>query len=593
MAQVNLKEAYEEFAHLKSQETQRNYDYFLLRQAVKGNFRWPRDWPAHIPKVVDNLCKPITERFVTYLVGKGFTYNVDRPNTLEYRDSAEKTEKILRRLLKLSNADLQFDMGAKTGSQLGRTVFKVYKKGKKGAQHAAFTYCQPDYFYGVPAGDDHLGEFSVVYYSYPIDKAEAKRIYGPGDYKTERELEQGQRYEPLREHSKQDSQMLNRRVPVLEVWRHDSYALIVGGVTIFNGDNPFTWAESGENFLPFVVIENIRNAGEGVGESDVAQARELNERLNQLISRKSYVVQRWLQPTVVWEGAPQNYGELLASSLGGGGAIPTRIGSRVEFLAYDRPNPAVLELEQALRAAILETTGMSEIALQGTVQGSVNTGPALAAQFQPVLSTIGKKQKEWEHGLEKLFSMMLEVQEQIGDSKVLGEAVINESARGENMSDGQLVRLSGKDIHGLRDVVLNWPGVLPKDDFEAARLEMEKFAQGLQSAYTTLEKLGEEYPMDEIARIRIENQDPHLRGEKVAEQMRAEAPLLRAQTEAAVKEAEMQPGLDEEDPFADAEMPAPPGGEMGLGDRLRQLQANRPQLNLEEDEPVIEGGQLF
>lgn len=592
---INIDKAREEFSHLKSQNNARNNEYWLLRQAVKGNFRWPTDWPKHIPRITHNVCKPITERFATYLMGKGFSYNVERPNDLEHREAAERAEKILRRLMALSNAPLHLDMGAKTGSQLGRTVYKVYKKGEKGGQHACFSYCQPDYFYGIPASDSHLAEFSTVYYSYPVDILEAQRMFGPGDYKTEAALADTY-YQPLKEHDK-DTTGRTRRVPVLEVWTRDAYLLEVGGVVKYNGKNPFTWQRSGKGFVPFVVIENIRNAGEGQGEADIKQARELNEYLNFLLSRKYHVTSRWLQPTVVWEGAPQNMGEILAGTIGGGGAIPTRLGSRLSFLAYDRPNQMVTEMEMQLRNAILESTGMSDVALQGTLSGSVNTGPSTYAQWQPVLSTIAKKQTEWQHGLSTLFAMLLEVQEQIGNSTALGKAVINETVKSAEFSDGEVVDLSGKDIAGLREVTISWPGILPKDDIDAARLEMEKASMGLQSIYTTLEKLGVEYPTDEIARIRMENQDPNLRGEKVAEQLRAETPLIKQQMqmEQQMAQAQMQqaqqpmgalpPGAPDEEMFAD------PMADAGMGDRIRELARNaRPTMSDEGDLPVIEGG---
>lgn len=592
---IDLKKAYEEFSWLKTQNTRRNEEYYLLRQAVAGNFRWPRDWPAHIPRIKDNLCKPITERFATYLMGKGFSYNIDRPNNLEYRDAAERAEKILAKLMRLSRSELQYDMGAKTGSQLGRTVFKVYKRGKPGAEHACFMHCQPDYFYGIPSSDDPLADYSTVYYSYPIDILEAKRIYGNKDFRTEERMGEDNFYDPLRERESEMGHERHRRVPVLEIWTKTDYALLVGGEVVFNGANPFKWTRTGEGFIPYVVIENIRNAGSTRGEADIAQARELNEHLNYLISRKFHIVYRHLTPTVVWEGAPSNYAEILAQTMAGGGAIPARLGSKLYFLSYDRPNPAVLEMEQALRASILESTGMSEIALQGTVQGSVNTGPALAAQFQPVLSTVGKKQSEWESGIKLKAAMMLELQEQIGDSTALGQAVINQTRKSEEDADGELVDLSGNDIAGLRDITLSWPGVLPKDDLEATRLEMEKAAQGFQSIYTTLEKMGEEYPDDEIARIRMENQDPSLRGEKVAEQIRAQTPLLKAQMdqEAQAAQAEMQPPMP--DPYATDEALAPPGEDEllmqgDIGARLREMQRRLPTLNDEGDEPVIEAG---
>lgn len=592
---LNEKEILNEFHLLKRQEFRRNQNYYLLRQAVKGNFRWPRDWPLHIEKVKRNLCKPITERFTTYLVGKGFSWNVDRPNSLEYRQAAERAEKILRKLFDLSQADLQFEVGARIGSQLGRTVYKVYKKGKPGAEHACFQYCQPDYFYGIPAGDAAVGDWSTVYYSYPIDKLEAVRMFGPGNYKTEAELDQENFYDYLPEQQRTDNQTQHdRRVPVLEAWTKDNYYLSVGGQVKWNGETPdyFKWADSGEGFIPFVVIENIRNAGDGYGEADIEQARELNERLNYIVSRKNHIVSRWLQPTAVWEGAPQNFAEVISQTIGGGGVIPTRIGSRLYFLSYDKPNPAVLELEESLYQGILEVAGMSEIALQGTVQGSINTGPALQAQFQPVLSTVEKKRKEWENGITQLAAKLLNVQEAIGDSLALGKAVINQEAKSQENAGGELVDLSGLDIQGLRKVSIAWPGILPKDDIEFARLELEKASQGFQSIYTTLEKLGEEFPDDEIERIRWENNDPSLRGEKVAEQMRAQAPMIRAQAQAEQMGAETGGGVslfggEGGDATATGEEELLGAG--NLGARLRDIARRaKPTLNEDEDLPVIQ-----
>lgn len=598
MPPLDVDAEHAHFAILKTEGENRNAEYFLNRQAVKGMFRWPRDWPNHIPKVKHNFCKPITERFATYLMGKTFSYNVDRPNTLDFRESAERSEKILARLNDLSQADLQFMAGARSGSVLGRTIYKVYKQGKKGAEHACFKMVQPDYFYGIPANDAAAGDWAKVYYSYPLDKSEAVRIFGPGNYQTEQEINRQNIYTAMPEEQRNNGYLtqLDRRVPVLEVWTKDSYLLEVGGVVVYNGDNQNKWTDTGEGFIPYITIDNIRNEGDTWGESDVNQVRELNEQMNYLISRKQYVVGRWLQPTLVWEGAPQNYLEVLTSTIGGGGAIPTRLGSRLYFLAYDRPNPAVQELENTLRQSILETAGLNEIAFQGTVHGYVNSGPSVNAQYQPLMSVIQKKQKIWQQGIELLFAMLLQIQEDIGDSAALGLTVINASVSKRNGSDGEVVKLSGTDITGLRDVTISWPGLLPKDDASAAGLEIQKAQAGLQSLYTTLEKLGEEYPDDELARIREENSDPALKGQQVAEQTRANAAATSAQASAAqagvMPGQEGGPGQDpnamdgEQNPDAEAALAA----QGNIGARLRSLRRNAtPAVDHSGDEPVLRG----
>lgn len=600
-ALIDIDVAKEEFAVLKVENQQRNLDYYLLRQAVEGNFRWPRDWPNHIPKVKHNFCKPITDRFSTFLMGKGFTFTADRPNTLEFRESAERTEKILKRLMHLSKGDIQMMTAAQVGSVLGRSVFKVYKVGKPGKEHACFKTCQPDYFYGIPADETTGGPYAKVFYSYPLDRSEAVRMFGPNNYRSEAELDAASRYDPIPEDTMSQGYIstLRRRIPVLEIWTRDAYALIVGGITVFNGDNPYKWSATGDGYIPYVVVENIRNDGQIVGESDIAQVRELNEQYNYLLSRKQYVVGRWLQPTLVWEGAPQNYLEILTSTIGGGGAIPTRIGSRLYFLAYDHANPAVGELEVSLRQAILETAGLNEIAFQGTVHGYVNSGTSVGAQYQPITSVIQKKQQYWQQGVTDLFAMLLQIQEDIGDSAVLGLTVVNASVSSKNGSDGQVVQLSGSDIAGLREVLVNWPGLLPKDDHTAAQLELQKVQQGIQSVYTTLEKLGEDYPDDEIARIRMENTDPALKGQQVAEQTRANAMAQTADANAqatAGGPAGAPTGPPGPPPDATGGAGAP-GDEQALldqgnvGARLRQLARNaQPQLQNTGGEPVIGPG---
>ena len=517
---MNLTEAKHELTVLRSRAAERDRKYLLNRQAFQGNFRWPTNWPSFIDRVTYNMCKPIVERFTAYLMGKGFSYNVERPNTLEFRQTAERAEKILARILQLSNGDELFTTGAHTGSLLGRTVYKVYVAGTGKRRYAAFTMCEPDYIYTIDAGTSASPDPAVVYYTYTVDRTVAEMTWGKRNYQTERQ----QIVDRPLDYSNAPDELAHRRIPVLEVWTKTEYALEVGGQVLYNGPNPMVDPATDEPFIPFVIIENIRNAGAAYGESDIEQSRVLNERLNVLLSRKLHIANRYLQPTLVWEGAPTNYAELLRETVGGGGALPTRPGTRLYFLAHDRPSPSVVELAGELRRAILEVAGLSEISYQGTPTGSINTGVALAAQFAPALSVVERKRLEWTVGLQKLFGYLLATQERIGDSEVLGLAAVNETIRSKADTDGEIVALSGTDIKGLREVSVVWPEILPTDAAQQVQLELAKFQAGVQSIYTTLERIGHEYPDDEVARLRLENTDPSLRGQ--AAKMQAETAKL-------------------------------------------------------------------
>jgi hypothetical protein len=70
--------------------------------------------------------------------------------------------------------------------------------------------------------------------------------------------------------------------------------------------------------------------------------------------------------------------------------------------------------------------------------------------------------------------------------------------------------LTGDSIGEHRRARIGWPGLLPKDSEAAARLEIEKMTAGTQSKYTTIEKLGTDFPEDELLRIKEEGQDKAL-----------------------------------------------------------------------------------
>jgi hypothetical protein len=260
----------------------------------------------------------------------------------------------------------------------------------------------------------------------------------------------------------------------------------------------------------------------------------------------------------------------------------------------------VQELEQALRVAILETAGLNEIAFQGTVHGYVNTGPSVNAQYQPVTSVIQKKQKVWEKASSS-------VRDAAPDSRghrrleALGPGVVNASVNKKNGSDGEVVKLSGKDIAGLRESPSRGRACCRRTTWPLRSLRCRRRA-GLQSIYTTLEKLGEDFPDDEIARIRMENTDPSLKGQAVAEQTRANASMVSAQANAQRMVCRRRLVTAPPDLYGGSAQTAPNPADVNaeqslvhqssVGQRLRELARNaamQRQVDNTGNEPVIGG----
>jgi hypothetical protein len=93
----------------------------------------------------------------------------------------------------------------------------------------------------------------------------------------------------------------------------------------------------------------------------------------------------------------------------------------------------------------------------------------------------------------------------------------------------------------------------------------------------------------------MENNDPSLRGEKVAEQIRAQAPLIKAQGQQALDEAkfitEQQAQAQEAQGGGSPAGPAPEENPNDIMSRIRQIQkAHAARLDLDADDPVITSG---
>lgn len=567
----------EDFLALKRSQTyvQRNFDYFLLREAFEGRFRWPTEWPKHKPKLIHNLVKRISMRYSSLLMGKGFQIQVPAQGVEDDdRLRSQGVEKLLYRIMDKSGGISTFSLGAQDGAKLGNTVFKSYIDPK--TKWPTFKQCVPDYFYGMPSSVDYSGALSKVYYLHSIDIIEAKKLYGDRDYENTLNARTGFSTDIIvsKEFMNRSQQLKARQVQVLEVWTEEDYLLLVGGQVIYNGPNPY-------GFVPFVSIPNIRVTGKVEGLSDVGDVLPVNEELNMMISHRSYIVKRWLNPTLIWEGAPKDYASVIQKIIGGGGVIPARLGAKLYFLAHQGQGPDVIEMLERLRLIALENANMNDLALSGNVQGSVNTGESLDRMLISIVTTLEEKHRNWEAGLRQLFAQLLDLAVHKDSTNSYGEAMYNLTSKSA-VPEG-VVELTPELIGDIRDVKILWPGTLAKDDAGTARLEIEKRAAMVQSLFTTMERLGIEHPDDEIERMARENEDPRLAPKENANLLRAATPLLQSQLEqGGLPEEDVEPGLFEE-PLPGEEEPVPPRRR-----RRPKPEPTEPEVTYTGDEPLLE-----
>ena len=505
----------------------RNYTYFLLREAFKGRFRWPDNWPAHKPKLTHNLIKPIVLRASALLMGKGFTWQV-RPMDVspEERQRAQGIEKILELIVKRSGGLALFMNGAQDAVKLGDAVFKTYIDPED--KWPKVSQCQPDYFYGLPASDNYMGDFAKVYYAWYIDPELARERWPDQFPKMKDELHIQQWLNPG--FDLPNNQGTNwpdfgqrLRIPVLEVWTKTHYLLAVGGEVIFNGKNPY-------GFIPFTSIPNIRVSGQVEGQADAEQVLDINEELNQAISHRAYMVRRWGNPTLKWKGAPPNYREIINDIVGGGGAIPLRLQGDVDFLTPDSHGQEIDGFLQMLRTAGLENANTNELALTGAVRGSVNTGNSLDRQLLPISSSLEEKKRAWEPGLQRVAAQLLALTQDRSSTNDYGQALIpnRNPALAGHAAYVEPLDLTNKTVGEYRDTQVLWQDTIAGNDVAKVQTEIMKYQAGTQSLYTTLEKTGFQFPYDEIERIKEERTDSELNPATANDTIRTAAQVQQA-----------------------------------------------------------------
>jgi hypothetical protein len=572
----DVEKEVEKFLSLKRSQYYivRNFNYFLLREAMEGRFRWPAEWPKHKPKLIYNLVKRISMRYSSLLTGKGFQVQVPvlAPNDMDLRLRSQGVEKLCYRFIEKSGDFSTFSLGSQDGSLLGNTVFKTYIDQK--TKWPSFSQCIPDYFYGISSSVNYAGELAKVFYTYKIDIDEARELYGNLDFKGD--MDYTRDIYLSKEMLNQSTQEKERQVPCLEVWTKDNYMLKVGNAVVYNGANPY-------GFVPFVSIPNIRKTGRVEGLSDVDDVLPVNEELNQMLSHRAYVVRRWLNPTLIWEGAPKDYAAIIQKIVGGGGVIPTRLGAKLNFLALNGQGPDVIEMLERLRLIALENANMNDLALSGNVQGSINTGQSLDRMLISIITTLEEKHRNWERGLKKLFGQLLTLSTHEEAAKEYGEVQVN--ADKKSAEGGGILTLDGELVGDIRDVKVIWPGTLARDDAASVSLELQKYQAGVQSLYTTLENLGVDFPDDEIEKIASERSDPRLAPKEQASLLKAASPLLAQEQQA---QQEQLPPEAFENPEEEAQLALEEEESAPKRRRRKRAEPTEPEVTFDNsDEPSL------
>ncbi len=406
------------------------------------HFARPRNGRSNL---VLNYARPIVDKGVAYLLGRGLGFSVVPAREGSKRDAARaaRAEQLLYDVYwdnDLDAVDLQV---AQNAGVLGDGVYKVFFDPLAGRIRCLNV--DPSSFFASWAGDDPslLRGVDVAYTlsaadlaagGYGLTLADATALAG------------------------------GQPVEVVERWTADELELLVRDRSVRRGRNPY-------GFIPFVHVPNMQPANQYWGQSDLIDLLPINRELDERLSDQADLIKYHADPPVIFKGVTDHSD--LAVGPGTVWDIPS--DASVELLEWQGQPPSVKDhIEQVFRA-LYEITETPRTAFGDS--GRVLSGVALETELRPIVQKTFRRRVFWTRALRHRNRLILTLAEQHG----LGGA-------------------RPGDYAPYRSRVI-WSPLLPRDDQAEVDNNVKLVAAQLRSVRTAMDALGTESPEEEIARI--------------------------------------------------------------------------------------------
>ncbi len=283
-------------------------------------------------------------------------------------------------------------------------------------------------------------------------------------------------------------------------------------------------------FVPYVIIPNLGPYRRIWGWADYEFVREIGRYINVALGREADVLGMTANGAVKATGTQMTAHQIL-QALQQGGVIPLKKDGDIAPVGA----PEMPGFEQAHVTAlfdVFERIGFAPPAAWGSLGAS--SGSDRGLQLQPMIELTAMKQSNYKAGLSRLGEMafLMVERKQAGAARFYGTATrgvkskkfnvtldstvtdpINQPIQTPDGEDVIQVPANPKDLfNGDHSIRFVWQNRIDVDDPAYVAAELNKFAQGVQSLRTTLERLGVEAPEDEIRLIETEaEQHPWLR----------------------------------------------------------------------------------
>lgn len=495
MAEMDRSEVLDLYRKLQTMWSARNGEYNVARDRFEG-IHWD---PATNPEprnrysLTLNYLKPFVEKSVQLLVGRMPAMQVMPSATDDVaRRHAESLEGILYGTWEANDFATTLLKTAWDSFVLRRGLVYVYWDPR--SEMVKLQNCVPDNFYPDYDGDEI---WRAVYVTRRITER-LKMQYPDHVDEIKSDSDMDFTITSIDEH-----QRANRaeQTTIYDVFYSDGSHTRVMGEWVMNHNLDYPYKS-----IPFIEFPCFSRGGMAEPMNLIDQLVELNQYLDQLVSQKADIIQRYANPTIIDYASGQSAEEIRQSVSAQGAVIPVRKDGDIKLLNWQGTVPAIDEQIELIKDTMFDLAGKPRSAFGQTAtnQSGIVTNLALT----PTLQSNESHETVWGKRLSQMNEWILMLWEKFESGSEIKFKGRYQTETGS--SKIYETSMTGKDIAGWYKNRIKWPSAIRTDDPVYVQNNLQQLqAQPFPaiSLYTYLENMGVEDVEAEIDRIGLQLED--------------------------------------------------------------------------------------
>lgn len=462
MAVKTTNEILEMKDYLKGKYTTRNRAFQTFRRLYNGEFY--NEEEGTMIHLVFNLLALAVDKYTDYMTQAPDWRVIPVDMTTPMLDAAERQEKLLYSQWELNDIITMQQWQAHLQSMLGFFAFEVLPNMESKEKYVNVHCSLPEFVYPMPKSDNIRDLDSVIIESFDYGQ-DNRTLFMPDMRHDQRLLPNITKY-----YDREKIVIVRDRTEILRI-EHD-----FGIMPVICGQNKIK-----PHFLE--------------GTSDLKQVVGLNQYLNDLLSWEAAILEYNSNPITILRGF---LGDINKLPRGPGATWGLPENARAEFLSWQGQAPQVENMIRRVQQAIEDGTNINDPTLGRDIP-SGTSGAAVQSLMSGIQSAILRKQLALGEAYTRVNETMFRIIEKMFPSREL-------SLRGVKRGNVFVNKMKGSEINGNYRNRVIWPaGIM--DAPARLNTETQKLNSKLQSRYTTMQNIGIESPMDEMKRIREEEEE--------------------------------------------------------------------------------------